>query len=405
MIELNTPKEANGYVYTILELDTEAIFECPRKCYGLDSDYSCSVQDEILKGEKRSKSFMAIKLTINVKNLSDNDNWVVGAEDVVLVDDEGFSYEGVVVCEKLRPARMAKDRTKILPHTQVNYIQLFPCMPENVKIHSARVNINHKWVDFILTDNETTPRLLEEQIPEAVMKVSQDVAPTIQSSSQNGCDSYCDYNRHWELEKFKERISKLRILIYSRLHNVLTSSEKTKLENKITNENYAISLELNERNDDEFKSLLPELNLVFEDYQKVLKEQNELEITRKSLSQKIEELIELSPREFEEYVAELLKHSGYENVELTPYSNDKGLDVIAYKDGVKFGIQCKRYKGTVGSPEIQTFLGALSHAKADKGLFITTGMFSFEAEKMASEHPIVLINRIDLAKMVFNALS
>ena len=288
MIELNTPKEANGYVYTILELDTEAIFECPRKCYGLDSDYSCSVQDEILKGEKRSKSFMAIKLTINVKNLSDNDNWVVGAEDVVLVDDEGFSYEGVVVCEKLRPVRMAKDRTKILPHTQVNYIQLFPCMPENVKIHSARVNINHKWVDFILTDNETTPRLLEEQIPEAVMKVSQDVAPTIQSSSQNGCDSYYDYNRHWELEKFKERISKLRILIYSRLHNVLTSSEKTKLENKITNENYAISLELNERNDDEFKSLLPELNLVFEDYQKVLKEQNELEITRKSLSQKIE---------------------------------------------------------------------------------------------------------------------
>lgn len=210
---------------------------------------------------------------------------------------------------------------------------------------------------------------------------------------------------HWELEKLKERISKLRILIYSRLHNVLTSSEKTKLENKITPENYAISLELNKRNDDEFKSLLQELNLFFEDYQKVLKEQQELENTRKSLSQKIDELIEFSPREFEEYVTELLKHSGYESVELTPYINDKGLDVIAYKDGVKFGIQCKRYKGTVGSPEIQTFLGALSHAKADKGLFITTGMFSFEAEKMASEHPIVLINRIDLAKMILNTLS
>ena len=405
MIELNTPKEANGYVYTILELASDVIFECPRKCLGLDSDYSCSVQDEIKKGEKRSKSFRAVKLIINVKNLTDNEDWVVGSEDVVLVDDEGFTYYGVVICEKLRPARMAKDRTKILPYTQVNYIQLFPCMPENVKIHSARVNINHKWVDFILTDNKTTPRLLEDQIPQSGIKVTQAAIPTIQSSSQNERDFYYDYNRHWELEKFKERISKLRILIYSRLHNVLTSSEKTKLENKITNENYAISLELNNRNDDEFKSLLPELNLVFEDYQKVLKEQQKLEITRKSLSKKIDELIELSPREFEEYVAELLEHSGYKSVELTPYSNDKGLDVIAYQDGVKFGVQCKRYKGTVGSPEIQTFLGALSHAKADKGLFITTGMFSFEAEKMASEHPIQLINRIDLAKMVLNALS
>lgn len=405
MIELNTPKEANGYIYTILDLDTEAIFDCPRKCFSLDSDYSCSVQDEIRKGEKRNKSFIAVKLTVNVKNLTDDDNWVVGAEDVVLIDDEGFSYEGVIICEELRPIRMAKNRTKILPHTQVNYIQLFPCMPENVKIHSARVNINHKWVDFMLTDNETNPNLLKNQPSYVTMSVQQEDFSTVQSPVNNENSPFYNYNRHWELEKFKERISKLRVLIYSRLHNVLTSSEKTKLENKITTENYAISLDLNEKNDDDFKSLIPELNLIFEDYQRALKGQKEIEIARKSLSQKIDELIELSPREFEEYVAELLKHSGYESVELTPYSNDKGLDVIAYQDGVKFGIQCKRYKGTVGSPEIQTFLGALSHAKADKGLFITTGMFSFEAEKMASEHPIQLINRIDLAKMVFNALS
>lgn len=405
MIELNTPKEANGYIYTILDLDTKAIFDCPRKCFSLDSDYSCSVQDEIRKGEKRNKSFIAVKLTINVKNLTDNDNWVVGAEDVVLVDDEGFSYEGVVICEELRPARMAKNRTKILPHTQVNYIQLFPCLPENVQIHSARVNINNKWVNFVLTDNGTASCLLEDQISNVDMKVSQDTISTIQSSSQNERDSYYDYNKHWELEKLKERISKLRILIYSRLHNVLTSSEKTKLENKITNEDYAISLELNEKDDDKFKDLLSELKVILEDYQQSLRAQQEFDHTRKSLSQKIDELIELSPREFEEYIAELIKYLGYDSVELTPYSNDKGLDVIAYKDSLKVGIQCKRYKGTVGSPDIQTFLGALSHAKADKGLFITTGMFSFEAEKMASEHPIVLINRIDLAKMILNAIS
>ena len=63
------------------------------------------------------------------------------------------------------------------------------------------------------------------------------------------------------------------------------------------------------------------------------------------------------------------------------------------------------YDFTIGSPDIQTFIGALSHANADKGFFVTTGMFSFEAEKMAIKHPIQLINRIDLAKLILEALN
>ena len=114
--------------------------------------------------------------------------------------------------------------------------------------------------------------------------------------------------------------------------------------------------------------------------------------------------MELSPRDFELYIGSLFQHLGY-IIEVTPYVNDKGLDIIMEKDGVKYGVQCKRYKGTVGSPDIQTFLGALSHAKADKGFFVTTGMFSFEAEKMAAEHPVQLINRIDLAKLILTALN
>ena len=54
---------------------------------------------------------------------------------------------------------------------------------------------------------------------------------------------------------------------------------------------------------------------------------------------------------------------------------------------------------------IQKFIGAIDHSKADKGIFVTTGMFSFEAEKMASEHPIILINRIDLGKLIMKELS
>ena len=47
----------------------------------------------------------------------------------------------------------------------------------------------------------------------------------------------------------------------------------------------------------------------------------------------------------------------------------------------------------------------MANAKADYGLFITTSMFSFEAEQMAKNNPIKLVNRIELAKMISEALN
>ncbi len=400
MVEINTPKEANGYIYTILDLEENAIINCPSNCFYLrNPEYNCSIKDKISHKESSSKSFKAIKLTVNVKNLTNTDNWVVGAEDIMLVDEDGYTYEGIILCEELLPLRTAKDRTNILPHTQLNYIQLFPNLPDSIRLSSARININRSWVEFKLSNNLNKVKKLGDVI-NGVSDISES-----HNSELIQRIPYVDPNRQWELNKIKERITKLRTLIYSRLNNILTSSEKTKLENKIINENYAISLELENKSEEDYRSLLAELELLINQYNCNLKKLQELDYKRKSLSQKVDELIELTPREFEEYVAELLRNSGYDNVELTPYSNDKGLDVIAYKDGLKYGVQCKRYRGTVGSPEIQRFLGALSHAKADTGLFITTGMFSFEAEKMACEHPIVLVNRLDLAKMVFKALT
>ena len=78
---------------------------------------------------------------------------------------------------------------------------------------------------------------------------------------------------------------------------------------------------------------------------------------------------------------------------------------MAEHHGIKVAIQCKKYKGVVGSPDIQTFLGAMRHAQAQKGFFVTTSVFSVEAEKMASEHPIELIDGIALADSIQKALS
>jgi restriction system protein len=62
--------------------------------------------------------------------------------------------------------------------------------------------------------------------------------------------------------------------------------------------------------------------------------------------------------------------------------------------------QCKRYKGSVGSGEIRDFRGAMT-GRADKGLFITTGIFTPTAVKEATRDgapPIDLLDGNDLAE-------
>lgn len=397
MKEINIPKSANGFIYTIKSVE-RATIKCPKSCcYIEDKDYDCWYVSKLkqLGITFNQGQFDCIKVVINVKNIGDNSHWIVGAEDAVLIDSEGFSYSGIILCEDCLPPRTVQDKTHILPQTQVNYIQVFPLLEAKYEIAKIKINICHQWTDYILNDTIKNP--------------FEDIEETSSENQQvrhiEDRYSYGSENRsRWLLENFTERINKLKTSIYSRLNNVLTESEKIKLENRINNELYNIKLDLQSKPDTFFDEVRETIQLVENEYKSAIKAHAEIEKTRKTMTQKVEDLLELTPREFEEYVGELFSHLGYA-VEVTQYSNDKGIDIVMYKDDIKYGVQCKRYKGTVGSPDIQTFIGALSHANADKGFFVTTGMFSFEAEKMAVQHPIQLVNRIDLAKLILEALN
>lgn len=47
--------------------------------------------------------------------------------------------------------------------------------------------------------------------------------------------------------------------------------------------------------------------------------------------------------QFEYRCAELLRNRGFHKVSVTQSIGDQGIDVIAYKNGEKYGIQCKYY--------------------------------------------------------------
>ena len=113
----------------------------------------------------------------------------------------------------------------------------------------------------------------------------------------------------------------------------------------------------------------------------------------------------VSPSGFERLIQRMLREPGFRQVEVTGRSGDGGIDgkgIAKIHGFMSFHVlfQAKRYKGTVGAPQIRDFRGAMI-GKGDKGLFITTGTFTKDAKAEASRDgatPIDLIDGEELAE-------
>ena len=128
---------------------------------------------------------------------------------------------------------------------------------------------------------------------------------------------------------------------------------------------------------------------------------------RKDLSvELLKKVKENSPKFFENLVVDLMVSIGYggskkDAGKAIGQVGDEGLDGIIKEDMLGLDaiyLQAKRWEGTVGRPEIQKFVGALSGKKAKKGVFITTGNFSDDAKLYADriDHRVILIDGDDL---------
>lgn len=99
-------------------------------------------------------------------------------------------------------------------------------------------------------------------------------------------------------------------------------------------------------------------------------------------------LKKLPPSEFEKLCQRILRESGFVQVKVTGKAGDGGIDGIGTVRlgsflGFKVIFQCKRYKGSVASKEIREFKGTMA-GRADRGLFITTGIFTKDAKTEAT---------------------
>lgn len=121
------------------------------------------------------------------------------------------------------------------------------------------------------------------------------------------------------------------------------------------------------------------------------------------------------PYFFEHLVGKLLVAMGYgesleSHADVTRKSADEGIDGVVREDRLGFGTICYQAKRwdpsrTVGRPEVQAFVGALSGKGVSKGLFITTARFSKEARRYADGllgQTVVLVDGPALAGLMID---
>ncbi len=113
----------------------------------------------------------------------------------------------------------------------------------------------------------------------------------------------------------------------------------------------------------------------------------------------IEDLLDLTPTEFEEMVVEVHRAFGH-RARRTGGPGDHGVDVVVQtKQGEQCVVQCKRWRGSVGEPVVRDFYGVMHHEKADRGIIITTGRFTRPAREWARGKPILMYDGNEFVKL------
>ena len=83
-------------------------------------------------------------------------------------------------------------------------------------------------------------------------------------------------------------------------------------------------------------------------------------------------LRKINPFAFEELVLDGFEKAGYEVKRNRRYSGDGGVDGRVSKDGIRYLVQCKRYRGYISRQDVEDFSRVCTR-ECLKGFFVHTG--------------------------------
>ena len=414
-----SPQLMDGYVFTIKQIEKKH-FSCKdcinHSLHKEEQQYDCyRVPFDIIKWQ-----FDAIEVVVNIIATNESDGgWRVDSRDVRLVDENGLVYEGFFLCdEHEKNMHRSKEHEYISKRTQADMVYCFNNFPSGKKIREVLVINGKDTLHFTLCDPKLEKDIfsVENYRDNTPIKEKGNYIPN-PTSERNDSDSekgaYEDGGLSWgstyslgpsyQFRNLQDNVNQLKILIFQRLQTHLTSSEVQKLEDKIETRIFSLNLSfdtLSIKEKTEYSTLYDSFQEEVINYRAVLYQKKISEANYSRQLQKVSELLNIEPYEFEHICSNLMRQMGYEKVLVTPRSNDKGIDIVGEKNGIKAVAQCKRYRNTVGSPDMQLFIGAMHNANAEEGIYFTTGAFTREAEVMAKSNNIILIDRTELSKLL-----
>ena len=110
---------------------------------------------------------------------------------------------------------------------------------------------------------------------------------------------------------------------------------------------------------------------------------------RRFIKYKLSHVDTMTGLELEKYVAKYLQKQGYKT-ELTE-KYDLGIDIVAVKDGIRYGVQVKRHKAVVGANAVRQAVTGLNLYDCDRAIVITNSYFSKTAIRLANSNGCDLI--------------
>lgn len=122
-------------------------------------------------------------------------------------------------------------------------------------------------------------------------------------------------------------------------------------------------------------------------------------ILRLTHNASFQEIDEMDGIEFEVFVAKVLRANGYSRVRLTN-RYDYGIDILARKNGVRWGIQVKRNHGQVKVDAVRQAVTGLNMYNCDRAMVITNSYFGRYATTLAKANDCVLVDRSRLYRLM-----
>ena len=109
----------------------------------------------------------------------------------------------------------------------------------------------------------------------------------------------------------------------------------------------------------------------------------------------------LSWREFEQLVGEAYRRQGYDVEETGGGGSDGGIDLVLRGHGETVLVQCKQWRAQqVGVDKVRELYGVLTAEGANRGILVTSGSFTNEAQSFKVGKPLILVDGPALAAFI-----